>query len=282
MSTTTITPTSGTPASGTPTSGTPTAGARRTTYPPIPFGRILGVELRKMFDTRSGFWLLMSIGILAVLASAAVVLFAPDEEIAYGSFAGAIGIPMSILLPVIAVLSVTGEWSQRSGLTTFTLVPSRGRVIAAKAVAAVGVGVAGMAVALAVGALGNVVGSQLAGVPTQWDATAANLGFIVLASVLGQLMGFMLGVLVRNSPGAIVGYFVYAFVVPTLSGVLASTQDWYRDVQQWVDFQYNQTSLYDTVGLSGDEAAQLAVTAGLWLVLPMLVGLWLVSRSEVK
>ncbi|MBA3783474.1 MAG: ABC transporter permease, partial [Nocardioides sp.] len=38
----------------------------------MPFSRIAGVELRKMFDTRSGFWLLMSIGILALLASGAV------------------------------------------------------------------------------------------------------------------------------------------------------------------------------------------------------------------
>jgi hypothetical protein len=31
--------------------------------------------------------------------------------------------PMSVILPIIAVLSVTAEWSQRSGLATFTLVP---------------------------------------------------------------------------------------------------------------------------------------------------------------
>ena len=34
-----------------------------------------------MFDTRSGFWLMASIGILAVLATGAVVLFAPDDEL---------------------------------------------------------------------------------------------------------------------------------------------------------------------------------------------------------
>ena len=42
---------------------------------------------------------------------------------------------MTIILPMIAILSVTSEWSQRSGLTTFTLVPHRGRVILAKAIA---------------------------------------------------------------------------------------------------------------------------------------------------
>ena len=38
-----------------------------------------GVELRKMFDTRSGFWLMASIAITAVLATGAVDLWAPDS-----------------------------------------------------------------------------------------------------------------------------------------------------------------------------------------------------------
>ena len=43
--------------------------------------RLVGVELRKMFDTRAGFWLMASVGIVAVLATAAVILWAPDEAI---------------------------------------------------------------------------------------------------------------------------------------------------------------------------------------------------------
>ena len=87
---------------------------------PVPWSRLTAVELRKMFDTRSGFWLLASIAISAVLASGAVVLFAPDDQISYGVFATAFGFPMAVILPMIAILSVTSEWSQRSGLTTFT------------------------------------------------------------------------------------------------------------------------------------------------------------------
>ena len=37
------------------------------------------MELRKSFDTRSGFWLLASIAITAALATGAVVLWAPDS-----------------------------------------------------------------------------------------------------------------------------------------------------------------------------------------------------------
>ena len=192
----------------------------------------MGVELRKMFNTRSGFWMLMSIGILSVIATGAVILFAPNDEVTYGNFAGAIGIPMSIVLPMIAVLSITSEWSQRTGLTTFTLVPSRSKVVLAKLLDTVLVGAASIAIALGIGVLGNIVGSNLAGVDTVWDFGASEMLYVLGGNVLGLLMGFTLGVLFRNSAAAIVGYFVYAMVIPTLSGLLAGAQEWYRDAQQ--------------------------------------------------
>src|SRR4051794_33165759 len=86
----------------------------------MPLKRITGVELRKMFNTRSGFWMMASIVIASVVATGAVILFAPEDELTYSTFGTAIGFPMAVILPMIAILSVTGEWSQRSGLTTFT------------------------------------------------------------------------------------------------------------------------------------------------------------------
>jgi ABC-2 type transport system permease protein len=259
----------------------PKARAERTTYEPIPMRTIMGVELRKMFNTRSGFWLMASVVILAVIATGAVILFAPAEDQTYDSFAAAIGIPMTIVLPIIAALSITSEWSQRTGLTTFTMVPSRSRVVLAKLLDTVLVGVTSILVALAVGVLGNIVGSQLAGVPTTWDMTVSDVLYILGGSGLGLLMGFALGVLFRNSAAAIVGYFVYAMVLPTLSALLAGAQDWYADAQRWVDFQFNQSSLYDG-GFSVTDWAQLAVTGTAWLLLPLAFGLWRVLRSEVK
>ena len=55
------------------------------THRAIPLSRITTTELRKMFDTRSGFWLMASIGILALLATSAVILFAPNNEMTYTS-----------------------------------------------------------------------------------------------------------------------------------------------------------------------------------------------------
>src|ERR1700710_2064191 len=101
----------------------------------VPLSRVTRIELRKMFNTRSGFWLMASIGIAALLATIAVILFAPDSELTYANFGAAMGAPMAVILPMVAILSVTSEWSQRSGLTTFTLVPHRSRVIGAKVLA---------------------------------------------------------------------------------------------------------------------------------------------------
>ncbi|MEO9325035.1 ABC transporter permease [Nocardioides sp. C4-1] len=253
----------------------------RPTFAPIPFSRIVSVELRKMFDTRSGFWLMSSIGILAVLATAAVVLFASDDDLTYDTFAAAIGIPMAVLLPVVAVLSVTSEWSQRTGLTTFTFVPGRGRVIGAKLVCSIGIGVVSMLLAAGVGALGNVVGSAIAGVDTVWNVSAADLGSIMLGNVLGLLIGFMLGIVLRSSAAAIVGYFVYGFVLVGITSALAAAQEWFADLQPWVDFNYAQGNLFAGAP-SLEQWAQLGVTGFVWLVVPLAIGLRLVMRSEVK
>ncbi|WP_139981734.1 ABC transporter permease subunit [Nocardioides litoris] len=278
MSTTTPTPV---PTSTSAPGAHDAPSAARPAYPPIPFARVVSVELRKMFDTRSGLWLLASIGFLSLLATAAVIAFAPDSELTYETFASAVGIPMSVVLPVIAILSVTSEWSQRTGLATFTFVPQRGRVISAKLVCAVAVGVVSIAVAAAVGALGNLVGSAIAGVDATWDVSVTELGLIVLANVLGLLVGFMLGVLLRSSPAAIVAYFVYGFVLAGLTALLAASQPWFADLQPWVDFNFSQTSLYDGVP-SAEQWAQLGTSGLLWLVLPLAVGLRMVVRSEVK
>jgi ABC-2 type transport system permease protein len=247
----------------------------------IPTTRVVAVELRKMFDTRSGFWLMASIVITAVLASAAVVLFAPDSEVTYDNFAAAIGVPMTIVLPIVAILSVTSEWSQRSGLTTFTLVPRRGRVVGAKAVVTVLVAVASMVVAFSVGAVGNLVGSALNGTETVWDMSLAQAWTIPTANVLGMLLGFAFGLLLRSSSAAIVAYLVYAMVLPPLAELLATTQSWFADLRPWVDFNFAHTVLFEGAP-NAEQWANLATSTALWVGVPLALGLVLLRRSEVK
>lgn len=255
----------------------------RETVKPIPLTRITAVELRKMFDTRSGFWLIASIAITSLLAAGGVILWAPDDGLTYSTFATAIRFPVVIVLPLIAILAVTSEWSQRTGLTTFTLVPHRSRIIAAKAISSVAIAVAAMVLAFAVGALGNLAAAAIRGSALVWDVTLTQCLYYVLGMVLSLLTGFMLGVLIRSSTGAIVVYFVLTFLVPTIFGLLADSQQWFHDLQPWVDIQFAQAGLFVfSQSLTGLEWAHIAVTGVTWLLIPLVVGLGFVTRAEVK
>ncbi len=247
----------------------------------IPITRLVSVELRKMFSTRSGFWLLVSIAVLTLVAAASVVVLAPDSDVTYESFTRASGFPMSLILPIIAILAVTSEWSQRSGLTTFTLVPSRGRVIGAKAIATLLVGVGSVALAFLVGAFGNVIGSALAGVDTVWNISVTMALQLVLFNLIGMLIGFTIGVVLRSSAAAIVGYFVASFVLPGVLLLLAQVRPWFEDLQPWVDWNETQVALLEGAMDSAQEWAMLGSTTMIWIVVPLAVGLLTLRRSEV-
>jgi ABC-2 type transport system permease protein len=247
----------------------------------IPLSRLIRVELRKCLDTRAGFWLLASIGIAALLATGAVIAFAPTDQFTYSTFTLAIGFPMSVILPMVAILSVTAEWSQRSGLTTFTLVPHRGRILVAKAIAAVSIAVVSMLVAFPIGALGNIIGSAIHAGPTVWDQGVVDVLYLIAANTLLLMVGFMLGVLIRNSTAALVAYLIYAFVAPTLLTFLALNQKWFADLQPWVDPNYSQDALFQG-GFNGEQWVQLTVTTLVWLIVPLVVGVRSLLHSEVK
>ena len=258
------------------------AAPARRIFRPIPTTRLVKIELRKMFNTRSGFWMLVSIGVLSVIATGAVIIFAPDSAVTFESFAAAIGFPMSVILPMIAILGVTSEWSQRSGLTTFTLVPSRGRVIGAKASATFVVGGVSMVVAFAVGAVGNLLGTTIMGVDTVWDVSLSAAAQILLGNLVGMAIGFTLGVVLRNSAAAIVGYFVVSFVMPGILALLALVRSWFADLQPWIDWNYTQASLLENHTDTASKWAMLASTTAIWIVLPLISGLLFLRRSEVK
>jgi large-conductance mechanosensitive channel len=138
-----------------------------------------------------------------------------------------------------------------------------------------------MIVAGVVGVLGTLVGSAIAGVDPVWNVSAVHFAEIVLGSVLGMLFGFTIGVVVRNSAGAIVTYFVYTLVLPPLLGLLAANQKWFADLQPWVDYNYAQQPLFGG-SVTTQQWQHLAVAGAMWLLLPLAIGLVVVRRAEVK
>src|SRR5690349_11880682 len=125
--------------------------------PGIPWSRLVRIEMRKMVDTRAGFWLVVAIGLVSVLVTGAMLIWAHPRDMTFGQIFGMNNIPTGVLLPVLAILLVTSERSQRTGLVTYTLEPRRSRVVSAKLATSLVYAVLAVLVALAFGAVGTLL-----------------------------------------------------------------------------------------------------------------------------
>jgi ABC-2 type transport system permease protein len=242
----------------------------------IPMARLVQVELRKLADTRSGLWLLIVIALAAAGAAALVLAAAPDDEQTFaGLFAFGL-VPAAVLLPVLGILSMTSEWSQRTALTTFTLTPARGRVIAAKLIAAVLTAVATTAATAALAALANLIAIGTGGAGS-WHIEAALAGQLLVNQVVFVLMGSAFGALLMNSPLAIVLYFA----IPTVWSVLGEMVKWLHTAAGWLDINMTSVPLSEP-GMTGDQWARFGVAALVWVALPLALGTVRVLRREVS
>ena len=249
----------------------------------IPFGRLVLVELRKSYDTRASFWLLATIGILVTLVEALVLIVTVvnDEPITFGDFVGAAAFVTSVLLPVLGIMLVTAEWSQRTAMVTFALEPRRPLVIAAKAVVGLILTVVTALAATAIGFACNLLYGVLQGNADWTFGWNFFVGFLIVQS-LAMLSGFALAALLLNTPAAIVVFFVYLYALPGLFALVAFYVDWFADLQPWIDFQAAQNPLRDLSLDSGEEWGHLVVSGLVWLGIPLAVGLRRILTAEVK
>jgi ABC-type transport system involved in multi-copper enzyme maturation permease subunit len=249
----------------------------------LPFGRLVRVELRKMADTRAGRWLLISIAAVTalVLAIQLAVVISNDIRVDFRDFMIAMNTPMGVLLPVLGIMSVTSEWSQRTAMVTFSLEPSRARVVLAKFASTMLIAVVAVVIGLALSVAANLLYGALSDSPVVWDIEALDLVFYFLLHVIGMATGFAFGTLFLHTAVAIVVYFVYSFVLPGLFQLGAQLMGWFADIQPWIDFAAAQNPLI-AGDVDGEQWAQLGVSGLIWLGLPLAVGLWRVLRAEVK
>lgn len=241
----------------------------------IPLTRLVRVELRKLVDTRAGRWLLVAIGLVTLASIAIVALATPTADRTFSTFMAATAPPQGFLLPVMSILLVTSEWTQRTALVTFSLEPRRGRVLLAKVLASSIAGVAAIGVGVGLAA----AAAALLGADTAFAgvgiATFVNFAVLQLSSVL---QGLAFGLLFLATTPAVVTYFVLPTAF-TLVTTLWSAMEW---IQPWVDLGHVQLALFEVDPLTGTEWLHLAVTSGLWIVLPLALGAVRLLRAEVK
>ena len=244
----------------------------------VPFSRLLRVELRKLVDTRAGFWLLAAIGIITV-AVIVVYLFAADAaDLTFVNFIAVTATPQAILLPVLGILAVTTEWTQRTGLVTFTLEPSRARVAAAKLLAVGLVGLLAVVVAYGTAALGNLAAVALMDGAGSWSIEAAGMRDFFVLQLIGVVQGFAFGMLLMNTAAAIVLYFV----LPMAWSVAFSLVGALENAAPWLDFNSAIAPVYAGDSLQGDDWTHVAVAGTIWVLVPLALGLVRLLRREVK
>jgi ABC-2 type transport system permease protein len=244
----------------------PTAAFNRPSLP-----RLSAVELRKMADTRAGFWLLLVIVLLAGALTAITAIWgsAEDQNLAE-MFRGATWV-VSLILPVLGILAVTSEWSQRTALTTFSLVPGRQRVIVAKVVAGTLLALVAVAACLAAAAIGNLF------VGGSWSLELTQLFNAAVFEVLGMLGGIAFGLAFLSSPLAIVLYFV----LPIAWAILGDSIKALDGPAKWLDSSRTMEPLVENT-MAGGDWARLATSVALWVGVALAIGLLRLRRSELK
>jgi hypothetical protein len=240
--------------------------------------RLVEVELRKAVDTRAGWWLLVSTAALSALLVALRLAFGERAEHTLEQVVTFAQLPVNVLVPVIGILLVTSEWSQRTALTTFGLVPRRRTVVLTKLLAMLLLAVACTAVAMVVALVGFGAGELVDVTSGGWVLPAAMPHQVLLAQCLGMLLGAGFGLLLLNSAAAI----VLNFVLPTIWTVLGSLISALRTPAEWLDTGRTLGALFEAEALTGRQWAQLGTSCALWILLPMVVGMLRLSRKEIS
>jgi ABC-2 type transport system permease protein len=224
--------------------------------------RLTAVELRKMTDTRAGFWLQLAVVVLTVVVVAITCLFGESKDQTLRVMLSIAVAPASILLPIVGILLVASEWSQRTAMVTFALVPRRPRVLAAKLLASVALSMIALALSLVVAAVGTAVAAP--GIDHTWSLPVGLLGQNAVSLATGMIGGVAFGAALLASAPAIVG---------RLTGLDA--------VARWLDGTHSLAPMTEHV-MSATEWARAGTTLTLWMVLPLLIGLWRIQRGEIR
>jgi ABC-2 type transport system permease protein len=237
--------------------------------------RLVLVELRKSADTRAGRWLLGTLAAVAIAGVVLLLIFGKAGDQDFGGFVFTAQLPLGLLLPVLGILSMTSEWSQRTALATFSLVPIRSRVLTAKLLGLVALALTLVAASVLTAAIATLIAS--AGDGGHWGSVLNVIGRVMLFECLAVLIGAGFGLALLNAPSALVGFFI----LPSLLTALVSLSAALREPVKWLDLVTNTTHLLGddlTSGIWG----KMAVSVAVWGVLPLAVGALRVQRRDVQ
>ncbi len=237
-------------------------------------GRLIAVELRKMVNTRSGFWVPIGVALITV---AVAIIASANHGGRDGTFTHVLHAtvqPAAFLLPVVGVLLICSEWSQRTTLTTFTLVPSRWRVIGAKLGASTIVSTIALVVCLLLtvvcaSAFGHAPGGTGS---LAWQVIVQSWLFLVS----GMVMGLAFGAAILVSAPAIVAYLL----LPTIWGAVVGNISALAGVAHWLDASESLGPMTQQA-MSATQWAHALATFAVWIGIPIVIGAFRIGRGDL-
>lgn len=206
--------------------------APRVPVKPVSFPRVLRSEWIKMWSLRSTYWTVLAT--LAAMVLIALMLgvasrvegdgVGPDGTMAIGmgySFA-------QVVVAVLGVLTITGEYSTGMIRSTLAAVPTRLPALAAKAVLVAGVGfllgVVGVAVSYVVSY--PLLGADAAASLSDPEVQRIFWGSGLYLSGVG-LLGLAVGTIIRHTAGAVTLILGVLLLLATMWQLLMMTSDWF-------------------------------------------------------
>jgi ABC-type transport system involved in multi-copper enzyme maturation permease subunit len=189
----------------------------------------------------------------------------------YASYLRVAALAMTILLPVVAILMFTGEWSQRSVYTTFTQEPRRIRVLNAKLAVSMLLGGGGAVF----GGVVTAAGLGLASASGRALEANLNVGAItgyLLFVLLNVLAGVALGALLVSSATAIAACFALPVAFALLGAASTLVADWIDMSTTWNWVLENEW---------GGHVPQISVSVLFWVAVPLAAGVGRTIRRDV-
>lgn len=245
----------------------------------VPFRALLRSEWTKLWSLRSTWWCtavyLLVVGVAGWLAAAATDSSARPDLAVQTALTG-FGIGQLVLL-VLGVLVVTGEFASGLALVTLTAVPRRSRVLLAKTVVVLAYGLlfsALLAVSCALAA--RTLTAVPGGVQPDDPDVLRTLGLQVVAAGLVGVLGVALGAVLRSTAGAVgLGAALVLVAPPALA--LAGSEVAARISQSLPALRVGEDAF---LAAATTWPVGMAVLAG-WSVGVWVVGAVLLERRDV-
>lgn len=234
---------------------------------------LVGVELRTFLDTRSTIATLALAALTGVVVGGAQTLRPGTSTL--GEVVGMVLLFAPYVLVGLGAALVTGEYRHRTTLGTFARVPRRGRVLAAKAGAAV---VLALCTALLASVAGALIGAAvpMAGIPAiDWALDGSQVLLTSAGLISAALIGWALGMATGSLAITLAAFLIWPLVTTLVSGFSPAA----GRLMDWT----SPDALYALAdGVTATTVGQSLTSLTLWIVLPAVVGWIRLTKGEVR